>query len=167
MCTPCGCQKENKGTPAPAEQAEAGGRGLTRRQAVAGTAGLGAGAALLTACGSSGESESLTANDGRPAQATDMAAVTDVPVGGVIQANNDGVTVMITQPTEGTFHAFSSVCTHQGCQVTRITEEAIICPCHSSNFSVTTGEVVSGPAEEPLPKYEVSESGGTLTVTGK
>ena len=74
---------------------------------------------------------------------------------------------MVTQPKDGEFFAFSSVCTHQGCQVTRVTEEAIICPCHSSHFSVTTGEVMSGPAEEPLAKYEVSESGGTLTVKGK
>ena len=76
-------------------------------------------------------------------------------------------TSVVTQPKDGEFFAFSSVCTHQGCQVTRVTEEAIICPCHSSHFSVTTGEVMSGPAEEPLAKYEVSESGGTLTVKGK
>ncbi|RAD65907.1 iron-sulfur protein, partial [Burkholderia multivorans] len=34
-------------------------------------------------------------------------------------------------------------------------------------FSTTTGEVLGGPATEPLPKYEVSESGGDLTISGK
>lgn len=165
MCTTCGCQKENKDAPTPAEQVEAGERGLTRRQAVAGTAGLGAGAALLTACGSSDESESLTANDGRPAQATDMAAVEDVPVGGVIQANNDGVTVMITQPTEGTFHAFSSVCTHQGCQLNAQKEKTMACPCHASVFSLEDGSVQGGPAETALPEFTVEVKDGRIWVS--
>ncbi|MDY6052353.1 MAG: Rieske (2Fe-2S) protein [Rothia sp. (in: high G+C Gram-positive bacteria)] len=165
MCTNCGCQKEKKDAPTPAEQAGAGERGLTRRQAVAGTAGLGAGAALLTACGGSGESESLTASDGRPPKPTDMAAVEDVPVGGVIQANNDGVTVMITQPTAGTFHAFSSVCTHQGCQLNAQQEKTMVCPCHTSLFSLEDGSVQGGPAETALPEFTVDIKDGRIWVS--
>lgn len=164
MCTTCGCQKENKDAPTPADQTAAGKRGVSRRQAVVGTAGLGAGAALLTACGST-EPESLTANDGRPTQATDMAAVEDVPVGGVIQANNDGVTVMITQPTEGTFHAFSSVCTHQGCQLNAQKEKTMACPCHASVFSLEDGSVQGGPAETALPEFTVEVKDGRIWVS--
>ncbi|MGC2942019.1 MULTISPECIES: Rieske (2Fe-2S) protein [unclassified Brevibacterium] len=131
-------------------------RRVMKTAGVAGTvAVIGGSVAATSACSSDEEAE--------PTKDANLP-VSDVPVGSGTVIED---TYVITQPKEGEFFAFSSVCTHQGCQVTRVTEEAIICPCHSSNFSVTTGEVMSGPAEEPLPKYDVTESGGTLTVTGK
>ncbi|MGO3070332.1 MAG: Rieske 2Fe-2S domain-containing protein [Brevibacterium linens] len=132
-------------------------RRVMKTAGVAGTvAVIGGSVAATSGCSPEEEEAAKTQDANLPAA--------DVPVGSGTVIED---TYVITQPKEGEFFAFSSVCTHQGCQVTRITEEAIICPCHSSNFSVTTGEVISGPAEEPLPKYEVSESGGTLTVKGK
>ena len=132
-------------------------RRVMKTVGVAGTvAVIGGSVAATSGCSPEEEEAAKTQDANLPAS--------DVPVGSGTVIED---TYVITQPKDGEFFAFSSVCTHQGCQVTRITEEAIICPCHSSNFSVTTGEVISGPAEEPLPKYEVSESGGTLTVKGK
>ncbi|WP_349826702.1 ubiquinol-cytochrome c reductase iron-sulfur subunit [Brevibacterium litoralis] len=87
--------------------------------------------------------------------------VADVPVGsGVIVEE-----VVVTQPTEGEFHAFSAVCTHQGCLVNQVTETQIVCPCHGSQFSTTDGSVIAGAAESALPAATVEESEGTLTVT--
>ena len=132
-------------------------RRVMKTAGVAGTvAVIGGSVAATSGCSPEEEEAAKTQDANLPAA--------DVPVGSGTVIED---TYVITQPKDGEFFAFSSVCTHQGCQVTRITEEAIICPCHSSNFSVTTGEVISGPAEEPLPKYEVSESGGTLTVKGQ
>jgi Rieske Fe-S protein len=132
-------------------------RGVMRTAGLAGTAAvIGSSAAVTSAC-SSAEEESAPAEDAN-------LPSTDVPVGSGTVIDD---TYVVTQPKEGEFYAFSSVCTHQGCQVKTVTEEAIICPCHSSNFSATTGEVLSGPAEEPLPQYEVTEADGTLTITGK
>ncbi len=179
MCTRCGCQKQAKDAPAPAyaerlaatesiDHPGSASGAMSRRRAVAGTAGLGAGAVLLAACGSSdsgSSSQTLTENDGRPAQPTDMAAAADVPVGGVIQANKDGVTAMITQPVEGTFHAFSSVCTHQGCQLNAQKEQTISCPCHASVFSLEDGSVQGGPAETPLPEFTVEVKDGRIWVS--
>ena len=132
-------------------------RRVMKTAGVAGTVAVIGGSVAATSGCSPEEEEAAKMQDAN-------LPASDVPVGSGTVIED---TYVITQPKDGEFFAFSSVCTHQGCQVTRITEEAIICPCHSSNFSVTTGEVISGPAEEPLPKYEVSESGGTLTVKGK
>ena len=119
----------------------------------------------MAVIGSSAAVTSACSADEEPAPTQDAnLASTDVPVGSGTVVED---TYVVTQPKEGEFFAFSSVCTHQGCQVKTVTEEAIICPCHSSNFSVTTGEVLSGPAEEPLPQYEVTEADGTLTIKGK
>jgi Rieske Fe-S protein len=86
----------------------------------------------------------------------------DVPVGGgvVVEAQK----VVVTQPTAGTFKAFSAVCTHQGCTVSKVTPAGISCPCHGSVFSVADGSVVQGPADKPLAEQPVTVDNGTLTL---
>ena len=41
----------------------------------------------------------------------------------------------------------------------------IVCPCHGSEFAVSDGSVVHGPAESPLASYPVQEKGGKIFVT--
>lgn len=147
MCAQCSCGSVEGGV---------------SRRALVGSVGV-AGAVALTACGSSGESEQLTQDSG-PAAQTDMGAVADVPVGGVIKATAAGVSVMISQPVEGEFHAFSAVCTHQGCQLNAQKEKTINCPCHASVFSLTDGAVQGGPAETPLPEFPVEIKDGRILV---
>jgi Rieske Fe-S protein len=86
----------------------------------------------------------------------------DIPVGSG-KIFPDAQTV-ITQPKKGEFKAFSSVCTHQGCQVDAITD-TINCPCHGSKYSITDGSVVNPPAPKPLPPKTIEIKGDTLTVS--
>ncbi len=89
--------------------------------------------------------------------------VADVPVGGGVIMQS--ASFVVTQPTAGTFKAFSSVCTHEGCPVSQISNGAIICTCHNSHFSVADGSVISGPARRPLPHAKVTQSGDSLVVS--
>jgi Rieske Fe-S protein len=73
--------------------------------------------------------------------------------------------VVVTQPTRGEFHAFSAICTHQGCAVTEIKDGTITCPCHGSMFDLADGSVVRGPAQEPLPRVQVSVEGTSVQLT--
>jgi nitrite reductase/ring-hydroxylating ferredoxin subunit len=60
---------------------------------------------------------------------------------------------------EGTLHAVSTRCTHLGCQVVwNAAERTWDCPCHGSRFAVD-GEVLDGPAIDPLPETTASGSG--------
>ena len=54
--------------------------------------------------------------------------------------------------TEGQLHAFDDTCTHAGCSLATGTLEGttVICPCHGSQFDVTSGAVVRGPARRPV-----------------
>lgn len=62
------------------------------------------------------------------------------------------------------FIALSSVCTHQGCQVSyNHSNGNLPCPCHGSLFS-TSGSVLNGPASSPLKKYNVTQEGDVLTI---
>lgn len=90
-------------------------------------------------------------------------AVSEVAVGGGLVVDEKYV---VTQPTEGDFKAFSAICTHQGCAVGSVEDGVIVCPCHNSQFDITTGDPVEGPASEPLPTVKFAQSGDNIYVTG-
>jgi len=73
--------------------------------------------------------------------------------------------VLIFRETEGYFYAMSAVCTHLGCIVNwKPAEKQIACPCHGSRFN-KSGEVVGGPAPEPLRHLSMEYTGdGYLIV---
>ena len=54
-------------------------------------------------------------------------------------------------------YALNLVCTHLGCTV-NVTATGLVCPCHGSRFD-RHGNVLEGPADRPLERYEV-EAGG-------
>ena len=85
-----------------------------------------------------------------------------VPVGGGIKVESSAGVLMIVQPTRGNFAAYSAICTHAGCEVSRATAAAIICTCHDSEFSTQTGARLAGPASRPLKKFDVVERNGML-----
>ena len=68
----------------------------------------------------------------------------------------------------GAFHAFDDTCTHMACSLAGgdLEETTVICPCHGSEFDVTTGAVLQGPAREPLATYETRVEDGNLEVEG-
>jgi cytochrome b6-f complex iron-sulfur subunit len=74
-----------------------------------------------------------------------------------------GIYVICTAPS--TYIALSSICTHQGCTVNfSSSSDQFSCPCHGGMFDIS-GKVVKGPPSSPLPKYSVTLTGNTLTVT--
>lgn len=129
--------------------------GVSRRAALVVPAG--AGVLALSACGGSSEGGGAGGEAAGPIE----LPTADVPVGGGVVREG----VVVTQPTEGEFHAFDARCPHQGCAVTRIDAEAILCPCHGSTFSPATGERTAGPAQEGLAAKQVAVNGDTLTVS--
>ena len=68
---------------------------------------------------------------------------------------------------DGTFYAFDDTCTHMGCSLAGgdLEEITVICPCHGSEFDVTSGAVLQGPAREPVETYETRVEGGSLEVS--
>ena len=98
-----------------------------------------------------------------PAAGEDIAALADVPVGGSIDATINGEPALIAQPTAGQVVAFSAICTHQACVVAAAGDE-FDCPCHGSRFDAATGDVLNGPALEPLPSIPVAISGDRIVA---
>lgn len=69
--------------------------------------------------------------------------------------SHPGIRVFVVRTVRG-FFALSSVCTHLGCIARWMEQEkTILCPCHGSRFG-TNGDVLSGPAPEPLRHLAIS-----------
>jgi Rieske Fe-S protein len=144
----------------------------TRRAVLGGVAAVGAGA-VLAACGSDEPTNSTgggedTDSDGggsggdAPAGG-EIGTTADVPVGGgtVFQKQK----IVVTQPTEGDFKAFTAVCTHQGCTVAAVNGDTIQCNCHGSQYNAADGKVKKGPAPKALAPKKITVEGDKLIVT--
>lgn len=68
--------------------------------------------------------------------------------------------------------AYSAICTHQGCWVTRLATMGelkgnLLCPCHGSVYDPRRGaQVLDGPAPRPLATLPLALSGKMLVVAG-
>ena len=89
-----------------------------------------------------------------------VATVSEVPVSGGFV--NKDLHVVVTQPASGEYKAFSSICTHKGCDVGSVANNVISCPCHGSQFSAETGDVSMGPATMPLAEVTVAVEGDNI-----
>lgn len=140
---------------------------INRRTVLRGAALVGA-AAGMTACGGEASPQAaetaagIGAAPAPTAAETSLGSTADVPVGGgrIYKMQR----VVVTQPTTGSFKAFSAECTHQGCLVSSVEENAIRCSCHNSSFSISDGSVLGGPATAPLKEQTMTHSGGMMML---
>ncbi len=143
---------------------------VSRRHLLHGAAVAGVAVPLLSACGSdeTGSPEGGDTGGGSDNGSGDGAsgatvAVADVPVGGGVILTD--AQIVVTQPTEGDFKAFTAICTHRQCPVDTVSEGTINCPCHGSKYAIEDGSVVAGPAPQPLAPKEVAVKGDQVSVT--
>ncbi len=66
----------------------------------------------------------------------------------------------------GHLHAFDDTCTHRACSLAKgkLDGITVTCPCHGSQFDVTSGAVVRGPAQRPVRSRLVEVQGEDLLV---
>ena len=145
-------------TAAATAEADSSARVFSRRATL--ITGAVASGALLASC-AEGDSN-VTAPEGT----VEVGSASAVGVGKAARLTHGSTTVIVSQPSSGEYKAFSTVCTHQGCQVQVQDSNRIVCPCHGSEFAVSAGSVVHGPAESPLASYPVQVKGGKIFVSG-
>ncbi len=172
----CGCGERGPG--AGSEPVANRSVPVTRRGVLAGSAAVVATLAL-GACSDSDQSsggstpgKTTEQPAGGPAAPSDagsggevLATTGEFPTGGgkVVSTASAGV-VVVTQPADGEFKAFSGKCPHQGCPVTEVLENTIICNCHGSTFDAATGDRLEGPAPVGLTPVAVSVQGDDIVL---
>ena len=143
--------------------------------------GVGAAAASAAACGGgssgsgdgSGDGDAIGQNtpaasaggSGGAAAGTGGKAIareSDVAPGGAVKFKDRGRDAVLVHLDGGEFIAYSAVCTHAACTVAYKNAQ-LACPCHGSIFDPANGaEVVSGPAQAPLPEIPIRVQDGQI-----
>jgi 3-phenylpropionate/trans-cinnamate dioxygenase ferredoxin component len=78
----------------------------------------------------------------------------------------EGHEIALARLADGSWVAFDDTCTHEECPLSEgdVEDGRIICYCHGSEFDLRTGEVLEGPAEDPLTMHPVRVEDGELQV---
>ncbi|MEZ0580675.1 ubiquinol-cytochrome c reductase iron-sulfur subunit [Nocardioides sp. MH1] len=126
----------------------------SRRIVFQGLGALGVAVALAGCAGGEGGS------DKEVAAGTVLTTTDQVPVGGGVVLVD--AKVVVTQPTEGDFKAFTAICTHQGLLVGEVENGVIHCDNHGSEFDYATGQVTQGPASQPLATVDIEVKGDKI-----
>jgi cytochrome b6-f complex iron-sulfur subunit len=84
--------------------------------------------------------------------------------GALVLVRTSAGDVLVAHTGQDAYVALSAGCTHQSCEITGVSGQLFVCPCHGSEFD-TTGRVVSGPAPTGLRQYTTVFAGDVLTIT--
>lgn len=71
--------------------------------------------------------------------------------------------IIVSRTSETSVAAFSSKCTHFGCEVELPENNIVSCHCHGSKFD-STGKVVHGPAKKDLAAFSAVLEGSIITI---
>jgi nitrite reductase/ring-hydroxylating ferredoxin subunit len=94
-----------------------------------------------------------------------IGSVTDVTDGRINAFDVAGTTIDVVS-AGGRLYAFDDTCTHRGCSLAdgELDGTTVTCGCHGSQFDVTSGNVLHGPAAMPVRSRTVRVEGADLLV---
>ena len=89
----------------------------------------------------------------------------DVAPGGLRAFDVQGLKIAVAN-VDGQLYAFDDTCTHTGCSLARgtLNDTTVTCGCHGSQFDVTSGAVIRGPARRPVRSRTVRLENDDLLV---
>jgi nitrite reductase/ring-hydroxylating ferredoxin subunit len=96
----------------------------------------------------------------------EVSKVQDIPAGKMKGFKVEGKEILVAN-YEGKYYAIEKKCTHMGGDLSkgRLEGKVVTCPRHGSQFDVTTGRVVKGPAKRDELVYEVTVEGESIKVS--
>ncbi len=90
--------------------------------------------------------------------------LSDIPAGSGKTGSINGQPVAVYNDN-GAPLVFDNTCTHAACETEwNDADKTWDCPCHGSRFT-TQGQVLNGPAAQPLPKLNAKLEGDEVTIT--
>ena len=94
-----------------------------------------------------------------------VASTEDLAPGQIMLADVDDKRIMLVN-VDGQYYALQEECTHAACPLSEgnLEGQVIECPCHGSEFDVTTGVALTPPANEPLAMYAVRVEDDNILV---
>jgi Rieske Fe-S protein len=78
------------------------------------------------------------------------------------RVTSEKTVALVVKQSDDAIVAFSPQCPHLGCAVHWVAKQnEFLCPCHASTFSIE-GQVLSGPAQRSLDRFEAKVEGDKL-----
>ena len=101
--------------------------------------------------------------DGHPATFLPIGRAADVAPGEMRVFDVGGTSVNVAN-AGGRLYGFDDTCTHAGCSLAEgdLEGTTVTCACHGSQFDVTSGDVLRGPASRPVRSRAVRIEGDQL-----
>ena len=92
-----------------------------------------------------------------------IGKATDIPAGEMRVFDVAGTAVNVANAS-GQLYAIDDTCTHMGCSLADgdLDGTTVTCACHGSQFDVTSGAVLRGPAQRPVRSRAIQIEGETL-----
>jgi nitrite reductase/ring-hydroxylating ferredoxin subunit/uncharacterized membrane protein len=89
----------------------------------------------------------------------------DLLEGEMRRVEADGMAVLIARK-DGKLLAIGDTCTHMGCSLSegRIAGDRVQCRCHGSQFRLSDGKVMVGPATSSVPQFEAQVRDGRIEI---
>lgn len=94
-----------------------------------------------------------------------VASVSDISPGDMKAVEVGGEQVLLVN-VEGSIHACDDVCSHSYASLSEgdLDGVEVQCPLHGALFNVTTGAVITPPADAPLRLFEIRVEGDDVLV---
>ncbi|MBI4299282.1 MAG: non-heme iron oxygenase ferredoxin subunit [Chloroflexi bacterium] len=94
-----------------------------------------------------------------------VAKVSDLSPGQMMLVQVGDERILLSN-LEGQFYAIGEECTHAYGPLSEgeLYRDTVECPFHGSQFNLKSGEVIRGPAEEPLLSYSVRLEGDDILI---
>jgi NADPH-dependent 2,4-dienoyl-CoA reductase/sulfur reductase-like enzyme/nitrite reductase/ring-hydroxylating ferredoxin subunit len=101
-----------------------------------------------------------------PSREYDVAALEDIPVGGMLGVIADSESVLLTRENDSIF-AVGGTCPHAGGPLAAGSRQdgGVICPWHKARFCLRTGALLDPPALDALPRFAVRGAGDRVLVS--
>jgi len=92
-----------------------------------------------------------------------VGSADEVPAGEMRVFDMAGTRLNVTN-ADGDFYGFDDTCTHMGCSLAsgELDGTVVTCACHGSQFDITTGAVLRGPAERPVRSFQLTVENGEI-----
>ncbi|MCJ7694264.1 MAG: non-heme iron oxygenase ferredoxin subunit [Anaerolineaceae bacterium] len=107
----------------------------------------------------------MSIDEGKDKNLVPICTMDELPVSARMLVDLGHKTIVLAN-IEGEIFGFSSICSHDECDLSEGNVEGfeIVCPCHGARFDIRTGKALRLPAVKAIQSYELVIIGNMINI---